>query len=368
RSRPSRSRNPPSRFFENGGSPAHSNRTCGPRDRFVQLLVLTSGTVNVSQLRVGSEFKDDLTVAGSSRQEGLDRRVQAETHCLPESPPLLSETYNSPVALPVHIKGLLIPSSKSQENSLPDSRFDRPTPTLTRYCILYSALSMLPTPLPSTPLAAHECTRLVRSSRKVEALLGEAVTPQLQVSPRRSSLARSSSSVTGQRQKRRPVLLVRLPQASDSTGMGSPTSINIPSPTFEQPLRQRSLAKLARTFGENVPPELVPARHTQAQSGPVRRPLTRRASSLSVYDSYRSLRRRSSIDVAADASFLMLDSPAESDTAASVHSMDTPSPSESRSSGSGSGTFLPSTPSSIQMPVHKPRMGAVIRGLRGLRF
>nr|GAT45095.1 predicted protein [Mycena chlorophos] len=116
-------------------------------------------------------------------------------------------------------------------------------------------------------LPSRERARLIHSSHKVGALLGE--TPHLSLAPSRPSLARtrtwSSDSVqrlVEQPRCRRPVLVVRLPSygpvEAANSAVSTPTGELASEPcTGTQLRRTRSMAKLARTLGENVPPHLV---------------------------------------------------------------------------------------------------------------
>lgn len=152
--------------------------------------------------------------------------------------------------------------------------------------------------------------RLLRSRRKVEALLGEspslpaeavyapATTPCLAVAEYPKHAHRSS----------RPVLLVQVPTIpnSSSSSPGSLSPLSLLSPTFtpvlanstrtpvDDPARRAAMAgKLARTLGENIPPHLV-----KASTAAERR--RRRASSAAAFlatsvrarsDTLRSIRR-----------------------------------------------------------------------------
>ncbi|KAF7296264.1 hypothetical protein HMN09_01095700 [Mycena chlorophos] len=118
-------------------------------------------------------------------------------------------------------------------------------------------------------LPSRERARLIHSSHKVGALLGE--TPHLSLTPSRPSLARtrtwSSDSVqrlVEQPRCRRPVLVVRLPSygpvEAANSAVSTPTGELASEPctgTGTQLRRTRSMKKLARTLGENVPPHLV---------------------------------------------------------------------------------------------------------------
>ncbi|KAJ7221168.1 hypothetical protein C8J57DRAFT_1393069 [Mycena rebaudengoi] len=152
-------------------------------------------------------------------------------------------------------------------------------------------------------------TRLMRSTRKLEALLGE--TPRLVEPPRGHAHTSSTSSIESKRSGRifattgpaapprsssltaveapsashepaaRPLLLLRLPSTPGSrpiSALPSPLSPafgpNTP-PSDPSADRRRKMAKLTRTLGQNVPPELVFQAQPQSHS-PYRRP--RRAS------------------------------------------------------------------------------------------
>ncbi|KAF7360848.1 hypothetical protein MSAN_01114200 [Mycena sanguinolenta] len=120
--------------------------------------------------------------------------------------------------------------------------------------------------------------RLMRSTRKLGELLGE--TPLLvETLPTATSSvsthSRSASTFTSEAASHgdsshlaRPMLLLHLPATSSSTAertsVQSPLSptfsltLNSPvTPTFVVDTRRRKMAKLTRTLGENVPPELV---------------------------------------------------------------------------------------------------------------
>ncbi|KAJ7110961.1 hypothetical protein C8R44DRAFT_742735 [Mycena epipterygia] len=131
-------------------------------------------------------------------------------------------------------------------------------------------------------LAHSQRARLMRSVRKVEALLGE--TPLFATTNDPSSIPTShytassaNPSVRGPgaaRESNRPVLFVRMPTGTSIASGAHPSplsptsgiSLNSSSPATpsaavmaaeEETGRRRKVAKLSRTFGENVAPELV---------------------------------------------------------------------------------------------------------------
>ncbi|KAJ7745054.1 hypothetical protein B0H16DRAFT_979765 [Mycena metata] len=148
------------------------------------------------------------------------------------------------------------------------------------------------TSVPTDALPHAQRLRLIRSTRKVQSILGETpiLTEAVSSASGAQGLHRANSSPSATSRGSRPVLFVRLPPASLFTGTisspHSPTSsvaLSSPAtPTFgaqEETARRRTIAKLSRTLGENIPPELVfPGTHTAT----VRRP--RRASSLTTFD------------------------------------------------------------------------------------
>ncbi|KAJ7032561.1 hypothetical protein C8F04DRAFT_1107224 [Mycena alexandri] len=147
---------------------------------------------------------------------------------------------------------------------------------------------MLSTSPSTTSLAPSraERVRLMRSARKVQSILGEI--------PILTDLAAESSSSNGATTNlstcafgeppstARPILFIQL----SSTGTSNPNPHHSPaSPTTpllanaqEDAARRRKMAKLSRTLGENIPPELV---FSSGAPAIFRRP--RRASSLSVF-------------------------------------------------------------------------------------
>jgi hypothetical protein len=140
---------------------------------------------------------------------------------------------------------------------------------------------------------AHR-TRLMRSTRKLEALLGE--TP-LFAGPIGSSSSTAAPPAFPARHNSRPVLIVRLPSVPCSIpgathsplSPASAISFNSPVSAVSTPgvaqnediaRRRKMAAKLSRTLGEKIPPELMlPCTATPA---PARR--LRRASSMSTFD------------------------------------------------------------------------------------
>ncbi|KAJ7183675.1 hypothetical protein C8R46DRAFT_1308578 [Mycena filopes] len=130
---------------------------------------------------------------------------------------------------------------------------------------------------PPHGLTNSERSRLVRSNRKLQALLGE--TPQVIAAAYHAALPSATVAQPPPTTNRpRPQLLLRLP----SPGLKHKHSLSAPSPTTPKTplsptssitlnnppilsrtpsmkdLRRRHLAKLARTLGENIAPELVP--------------------------------------------------------------------------------------------------------------
>ncbi|KAF7354253.1 hypothetical protein MVEN_01113300 [Mycena venus] len=128
------------------------------------------------------------------------------------------------------------------------------------------------------PRAHAHRVRLLRSSRKVESILGESLV----------FTERESLKISRRTSHARPVLVVRLPLDSESSSIPpggttdsslSPTSIVSPNfsasfssmpritPEGEIIARRRQMAaKLSRTLGENIPPELVKARRRRRAS------------------------------------------------------------------------------------------------------
>ncbi|KAF7310330.1 hypothetical protein MIND_00407100 [Mycena indigotica] len=268
------------------------------------------------------------------------------------------------------------------------------SPMTISYPILVQRPPLVSSPSPSprprfARLSTRERARLVRSSRKVQAVLGE--TPQLQLNPstsRRysypSPASRARSASVAQRVNRRPILLARIPDSSQTrpspaldtiscspvspaSGADSDPSTPVLSP---QPLdthlsHTRTLAKLTRTLGERVPADLVLPRTPTGTSGPGparRARASRRTSSISVYDIAQrpaSTRRPSNLHAAsehrADASFLLLRTSAD----------------ERRASESPVPRVLPVAPRAVGSAAQRTRrvqMQRVIRRLRGLGF
>ncbi|KAG7448500.1 uncharacterized protein BT62DRAFT_709249 [Guyanagaster necrorhizus] len=118
-----------------------------------------------------------------------------------------------------------------------------------------------------TDLTPHQRTRLLRSTRKLGALLG--TTPQCQsVNTHNSNLSLSLAPGTG------PALVLRIHTTATTTALPNvhyPLSPVSPVLDRKPDDRRKRMAKLARTFGENVPPELV-------SSVPARRPRRRSCS------------------------------------------------------------------------------------------
>ncbi|KAK7040057.1 hypothetical protein R3P38DRAFT_2902971 [Favolaschia claudopus] len=195
--------------------------------------------------------------------------------------------------------------------------------------------------MPSPTLPPAQRLRLMRSTRKLGALLGE--TPRVQLSAaspppsafssgkqllrRRSSTRPLSLSLSPTRAQdeppdMQPMLLVHLPpltsprprrSSSSSSASATPTqtplspsfsvSLNSPvTPTFgadsaeeNAGTKRRRLAKLTRILGENVPPELVvssASTHPQSRGGAGK--ARRRASTLGLGISSTSPRSRAS--------------------------------------------------------------------------
>ncbi|KAJ6543149.1 hypothetical protein B0H19DRAFT_1381060 [Mycena capillaripes] len=134
----------------------------------------------------------------------------------------------------------------------------------------------MPGAVPSTTysLPHAQRARLVRSTRKLKSVLGETsllvdiIPSSTSVSEPDSTLSAVASSAKSSRRSSRPVLIVRLPgAASIIPGTNSPltptSGISLNSPALgmaaeEDTARRRKMAaKLSRTLGENIPPELV---------------------------------------------------------------------------------------------------------------
>ncbi|KAK0495989.1 hypothetical protein EDD18DRAFT_1168258 [Armillaria luteobubalina] len=98
------------------------------------------------------------------------------------------------------------------------------------------------------PLTHHERTRLLRSTRKLGAVLG--TTPQCHFAHQHDTSHVALELVHGTG----PALVLRIHTPACPADQVSPVS-----PVQERRLdeRRKRMAKLARTFGENVPPELV---------------------------------------------------------------------------------------------------------------
>ncbi|KAK0220130.1 hypothetical protein IW262DRAFT_1004454 [Armillaria fumosa] len=110
------------------------------------------------------------------------------------------------------------------------------------------------------PLTHHERTRLLRSTRKLGAVLG--TTPQCHFVHDASHMALELVPGTG------PALVLRIHTTALPTDCG-PLSPVSPVQERKPDERRKRMAKLARTFGENVPPELVssvPARRARRRS------------------------------------------------------------------------------------------------------
>ncbi|KAK0480672.1 hypothetical protein IW261DRAFT_1419026 [Armillaria novae-zelandiae] len=96
------------------------------------------------------------------------------------------------------------------------------------------------------PLTHHDRTRLLRSTRKLGAVLG--TTPQCHFVHDASHVALELVPGPG------PALVLRIHTTALPTLPGPLSPV---SPVRKPDERRRRMAKLARTFGENVPPELV---------------------------------------------------------------------------------------------------------------
>ncbi|KAL0576513.1 hypothetical protein V5O48_005458 [Marasmius crinis-equi] len=120
-------------------------------------------------------------------------------------------------------------------------------------------------------------TRLIHSTRKLGALLGETPTIEVEKPASRPGSRPSTASSTKSTSSTRSLLTITIPTATlDYSAQRSPLSptynlnrdspYNPLSPSTGTPdrsvlnaveLKRKKVAKLARTFGENVPPELV---------------------------------------------------------------------------------------------------------------
>lgn len=157
-------------------------------------------------------------------------------------------------------------------------------------------------------------SRLLRSRRKVEALLGESLSLPAEAvyAPTTTPCLAVAEYPKNAHHPSRPVLLVHVPtiptssSSSSSSSLGSLSPLSPLSPTFtpvpanstrtlvDDPARHAAMAaKLARTLGENIPPYLV-----KASTAAERR--RRRASSAAAFlatsvrarsDTLRSIRR-----------------------------------------------------------------------------
>ncbi|PBK89941.1 hypothetical protein ARMGADRAFT_1015078 [Armillaria gallica] len=110
------------------------------------------------------------------------------------------------------------------------------------------------------PLTHHERTRILRSTRKLGALLG--TTPQCHFVHDDSHMSLELVPGTG------PALVLRIHTTALPTDH-APLSPVSPVQERKPDERRKRMAKLARTFGENVPPELVssvPARRARRRS------------------------------------------------------------------------------------------------------
>lgn len=155
-------------------------------------------------------------------------------------------------------------------------------------------------------------SRLLRSRRKVEALLGESLSLPAEAvyAPTTTPCLAVAEYPKNAHHPSRPVLLVHVPtiptSSSSSSSLGSLSPLSPLSPTFtpvpanstrtlvDDPARHAAMAaKLARTLGENIPPYLI-----KASTAAERR--RRRASSAAAFlatsvrarsDTLRSIRR-----------------------------------------------------------------------------
>ncbi|KAK0458849.1 uncharacterized protein EV420DRAFT_1642571 [Desarmillaria tabescens] len=111
-------------------------------------------------------------------------------------------------------------------------------------------------------MTPNERTRILRSTRKLGALLG--TTPQCEfVHTHNKQMSLSLVPGTG------PALVLRIHTAALPTNEHGPLSPISPVHERKPDERRKRMAKLARTFGENVPPELVsstPARRARRRS------------------------------------------------------------------------------------------------------
>ncbi|KAJ7727601.1 hypothetical protein B0H16DRAFT_251461 [Mycena metata] len=211
-------------------------------------------------------------------------------------------------------------------------------------------------------LTNAERSRLVRSNRKLQALLGETpqviasaraaharipsepITPTTPMNPQSSSFVSSAGTRTPST-RRRPQLLLHLqpPNHKYTFSLPSPTTPGTPlsptssitlnmlqTPTTTPPLsrapstkdlRRRHLAKLTRTLGENIAPELV--------LEPRARPTLQRATTLS----------HGSFTSASSSERLSVRTPAVVDDGYVVVAAMSPSPSPRPSSSRGSSTL-----------------------------
>ncbi|KAJ8088559.1 hypothetical protein PM082_022632 [Marasmius tenuissimus] len=119
----------------------------------------------------------------------------------------------------------------------------------------------------TTTLTRAERARLIRTTRKLGALLGETPTIEVVEPPSRTRSRPGTASSVASTSSVRSCLTINIPAASLSLPQRSPLSptfsLNRDSPysACEEPnvvdMRRRKVAKLSRTFGENVPPELI---------------------------------------------------------------------------------------------------------------
>ncbi|KAJ7649379.1 hypothetical protein DFH06DRAFT_1472128 [Mycena polygramma] len=165
--------------------------------------------------------------------------------------------------------------------------------------------SVSPTP---TPLQQAQRARLVRSTRKLESILGETPLPAESIAfPQSVPESESTSSILPpspkvSRRSSRPVLTVRLPSLSciiaaphspltPSSGISFNSSAAWASTedladNVDLVRRRKMAAKLSRTLGENIPPELV--RSSLGDGPTVRRPRRVGSVTSSIVSSVRS--------------------------------------------------------------------------------
>ncbi|KAJ7232317.1 hypothetical protein B0H12DRAFT_1328092 [Mycena haematopus] len=176
---------------------------------------------------------------------------------------------------------------------------------------------------PTSSLSHTQRIRLLRSTRKIESILGEAPLLASTNDPSFPPLRKISTSdfTAGSRSRSsrtsRPVLMVQLPpvMATNDSPMPPTSSLGLnsapctPGSVAEEDVARRfkMAAKLSRTLGENIPPELV---LPSAEYVTRRRP--RRASSITAFDGrIESRSRRTSSSKAASLNFTVRDEATE---------------------------------------------------------